>query len=245
MDRPQGELERLQKVIARTGLCSRRKAEELIAGGRVRVNGRVVTELGTKVNVRADRIEVDGFLLEGTEPRRYYVLNKPAGVVTTAFDPQGRPSVLQLLPQEVRLFPVGRLDYQTEGLLLVTNDGALAHRLAHPSYGVEKEYVVKVAGHVGPDALMALSRGVRLDDGLTRPAQVRVLARGKDWTRLALTLKEGRNRQIRRMGEAVGHPVLALRRIRYGPILLGDLPVGKWRRLGRDEVRALYRAVGL
>lgn len=241
----QNGLERLQKVIARAGVCSRRKAEELIAAGRVRVNGRVVTELGTKVDARADRIEVDGVSVAGAQPRRYYALNKPAGVVTTAFDPQGRRSVLELLPKEVRLFPVGRLDYQTEGLLLLTNDGALAHRLAHPSYGVEKEYVVVVAGRVGPQALKTLREGVPLDDGMTLPAQVRVLERGKDWTRLALTLKEGRNRQIRRMGEAVGHPVLALRRVRYGPILLGDLPAGRWRRLSRDEVRALYKAVGL
>lgn len=233
---------RLQKAIAQAGLASRRKAERLIVEGKVRVNGDVVRELGTKVNLDSDRIEVNGTSIRA-EPKVYYALNKPVGVVTTASDPEGRRTVVELVPDAVRVYPVGRLDYDTEGLLLLTNDGELAFRLAHPSYEIDKVYDVMVRGNVTNKTLGELARGVSLEDGVTRPARVRVLERFENAVLLRLTIHEGRNRQIRRMAEAVGHPVLSLRRVQFGPLTLAGLITGGWRRLDQAEVRHLYDAV--
>jgi 23S rRNA pseudouridine2605 synthase len=211
----------------------------LIAAGRVRVNGEVAV-LGKRVEPGSDRIEVDGVAVATAPGLVYYLLNKPAGVVSTAFDPEGRPTVVGLVPARPRVYPVGRLDASSEGLLLLTNDGELAHRLTHPSFGVEKEYLVHVAGLPGPAALRRLREGVDLDDGRTAPARVTVPGPGV----LRLTIHEGRNRQVRRMAEAVGHPVLRLVRTRIGPLRLAGLAPGDYRALQPPEVRALERAAG-
>jgi 23S rRNA pseudouridine2605 synthase len=218
-------------------VASRRACEELIEAGRVRVNG-AAAHIGQRVDPEADRIEVDGSPVGTASGRVYYLLNKPRGVVTTAADPQGRPTAVDLVPGQPRVFPVGRLDADTEGLLLLTNDGELAHRLTHPSYGVEKEYLAEVEDTPSPLTLRRLRQGVELEDGRTAPARVgRVGARG-----LRITIHEGRNRQVRRMCEAVGHPVLRLVRTRIGPLADRDLAPGRWRALGTGEVRALERA---
>ena len=229
--------ERLQKVLARAGLGSRRHCEELIADGRVAVNGTVV-ELGARADVDADRVEVDGVPIGVRPGLVHYLLNKPAGVVTTASDPQGRPTVVELVPAEPRVFPVGRLDYDTEGLLLLTNDGDLANRLSHPSHGVEKEYLAVVDGSPTRGELRQLREGVELDDGMTAPAKVAAV----EPTVLRVTIHEGRNRQVRRMFDAIGHPVVRLVRTRIGPIADRQLGPGEWRPLTVDEVRALERA---
>jgi 23S rRNA pseudouridine2605 synthase len=227
----------LQKILARAGLGSRRACEELIAAGRVRVNGEIAT-LGDRADPEADRVEVDGAVVGVRPGLVHYLMNKPAGVVTTAADPQGRPTVVGLVPPEPRVFPVGRLDVDTEGLLLLTNDGELAHRLSHPSFGVDKEYLTEVEGRPARGALRRLREGVELDDGLTAPAKVSVVGDGL----LRITIHEGRNRQVRRMCDAVGHPVRRLVRVRIGPIADRRLAPGQWRPLAQDEVRALERA---
>jgi 23S rRNA pseudouridine2605 synthase len=228
---------RLQKVLAQAGLGSRRTCEELIARGRVTVNGERA-ELGRRVDPESDVVEVDGAQIGVRPGLVHYLLNKPAGVVTTASDPQGRPTVVELVPGDPRVFPVGRLDADTEGLLLLTNDGDLAHRLTHPSFGVEKEYLVDVEGTPSRGALRRLREGVELDDGRTAPAKVASLGDHL----LRITIHEGRNRQVRRMCEAVGHPVRRLVRTRIGPLAERDLAPGAWRALAQDEVRALERA---
>jgi 23S rRNA pseudouridine2605 synthase len=227
----------LQKILARAGLGSRRACEELIVAGRVRVNGEIAT-LGDRADPEADRVEVDGAVVGVRPGLVHYLMNKPAGVVTTAADPQGRPTVVGLVPPEPRVFPVGRLDVDTEGLLLLTNDGELAHRLTHPSFGVDKEYLTEVEGRPARGALRRLREGVELDDGLTAPAKVSVVGDGL----LRITIHEGRNRQVRRMCDAVGHPVRRLVRVRIGPIADRRLAPGQWRPLAQDEVRALERA---
>jgi 23S rRNA pseudouridine2605 synthase len=238
------EGERLQKVLAHAGVASRRAAEELIADGRVAVNGEVVRELGRRVTP-GDRIAVDGQPLAGAERRLYLAVNKPIGYVSTAQDPEGRPTIVSLVRREERVYPVGRLDWDTEGLLLLSNDGALTHRLTHPRYGVEKEYHALVAGYPSIATLRHLAEGIRLDDGVTAPAQVRRLRQDGQGMWLAITLHEGRNRQVRRMLEAVRHPVKHLRRVRVGPVELGDLPTGHSRDLNAAELAALRRAGGL
>jgi 23S rRNA pseudouridine2605 synthase len=232
------EGERLQKVLARVGYGSRRSCEELITDGRVTVNGEVAL-LGRRVDVETDLVAVDGAPVGVLPGLVYYLLNKPAGVVTTADDPQGRAGVLELVPPEPRVFSVGRLDRQTEGLLVLTNDGQLAQLLAHPSFGVEKEYLAEVRGTPGPGALGRLRKGVVLDDGeTTAPARVTVVSPGV----IRLVIHEGRNRQVRRMCEAVGHPVVRLVRTRIGPITDRSLRPGAWRRLEASEVRSLAEA---
>jgi pseudouridine synthase len=223
---------RLNAYLARAGVASRRKADELIKAGRVTVNGEP-GQLNTFVE-RHDRVEVDGEPVAAQE-LAYVLLNKPAGVVTTASDPQGRPTVVELVDVPERVVPVGRLDADTTGALLLTNDGALAHRLAHPRYGVEKVYVADVEGRPSRAALRALSEGVELEDGMTAPAVARCLAP----TRVELTLHEGRNRQVRRMLEAVGHPVRRLHRSVYAGLTLDGLAPGDWRELRPDEIAAL------
>ena len=233
---------RLNAYLARAGVASRRRADDLIRAGRVRVNGEV-GRLNTVVG-RRDVVEVDGARIE-RQPLSYVLLHKPAGVVTTARDPQGRPTVVGLVPHEPRVVPVGRLDVDTTGALLLTNDGDLAHRLAHPRYGVPKVYEADVVGSPSADALARLRDGVELEDGVTAPARVRALVRGDRWTRLELTLHEGRKRQVRRMCEAVGHPVRGLRRVRYAGLDLEGLEPGEWRELTSGEVAALKAGVGL
>ena len=233
---PQGE--KLQKVLARAGIGSRRACERLIATGRVRVDGEVVA-LGARVDAHVAVVEVDGAAVGVRPGTVVYLLNKPAGVVTTASDPQGRPTVTGLVPADPRVFPVGRLDLRTEGLLLLTNDGQLAYRLTHPSFGVEKEYLAHVTGTVSPGALRRLRNGVELSDGPTAPARVSLLAPQL----LRLVICEGRKRQVRRMCAAVGHPVRRLVRTRIGPLADSRLKPGGWRRLLMPEVRSLERAV--
>jgi len=231
--------ERLQKVLARAGVGSRRACEELIAAGRVTVNGQPA-ELGRRIDPQADEVEVDGALVAVAEGLVHYLLNKPAGVVSTASDPQGRATVVALVPASPRVYPVGRLDVDTEGLIVLTNDGPLTQRLTHPRFGVEKEYVAEVSGRPSPGALRTLRKGVKLEDGLTAPARVSMLGP----TMLRITIHEGRNRQVRRMCDAVGHPVLRLVRTRIGPVVDRTLGPGQWRHLDLGEVRALAEVAG-
>ncbi|MBK5221502.1 MAG: rRNA pseudouridine synthase [Acidimicrobiia bacterium] len=227
----------MQKVLARAGLGSRRVCENLIDDGLVTVNGEVA-ELGRRVDVENDRIEVEGTQISVRAGLVYYLLNKPAGVVSTAADTHGRPTVVEMVPDEPRVFPVGRLDADTEGLLILTNDGDLTHRLTHPSFGVDKEYLAEVAGQPSRGALRQLREGVELDDGTTAPAQASMLQPNL----LRLVIHEGRNRQVRRMCDAVGHPVRRLVRSRIGPLSDSKLKPGEWRVLELGEVRALERA---
>lgn len=237
---------RLQKFLARAGIASRRGSEDLMTAGRVRVNGEVVRELGAKVDPATDRVEVDGIEVSMSGAPVYLALHKPAGTVTTMSDPQGRPTVAELVPvaQHPGLFPVGRLDFDTTGLLLFTTDGELAHRLLHPRHKVEKTYLALVDG--SPDAcdVKTLGAGVALDDGMTAPAKVRTVERRQGRSLMEMTITEGRKRQVKRMFSAVGHPVLELHRTHFGPILLGQLPEGQWRTLSEEETAALRRAVG-
>jgi 23S rRNA pseudouridine2605 synthase len=238
VDAASHEGDRLQKVLARVGIGSRRVCEDLIAEGRVLVDGEVAV-LGRRIDVETVLIEVDGAPVGVRPDLVHYLLNKPAGVVTTADDPQGRPTVVGMVPTEPRVFPVGRLDLDTEGLLLLTNDGELTHRLTHPSFGVEKEYVAEVLGEPSRGALRRLREGIELDDGTTAPARAALL----DPSVLRLTIHEGRNRQVRRMCEAIGHPVVRLIRTRIGPLADRSLAPGAWRELTGDELRSLQRAV--
>jgi len=234
---PEHEGERLQKVLARIGLGSRRVCEDLIVEGRVTVNGEIPV-LGRRVEVAVDRIELDGVPLPVLPGLVHYLVNKPAGVVTTADDPEGRPTVVDLVPAAPRVFSVGRLDMGTEGLLIMTNDGELAHRLTHPSFGVPKEYLAEVDGAPAPTDIRRLREGIELDDGMTAPARVAVVAP----TLLRIVIHEGRNRQIRRMCEAIGHPVRRLVRTRIGPLADPSLGPGTWRLLTPAEVRNLAAA---
>jgi 23S rRNA pseudouridine2605 synthase len=236
-EHPQGE--RLQKVLAAAGVGSRRQCEELITTGRVEVDRLVVTQLGTRVDPALHEIRVDGESL-GLGRRVYYAVNKPKGVVATNRDPAGRPRVIDLVPSHgERLFAIGRLDLNSEGLILVTNDGELANCLTHPRYGVSKTYLVQVAGEPAKEVLDRLQRGVHLAEGVARAEQIVVRSRHKDSTWLEMELSEGRNREIRRLLARVGHKVLRLVRIAVGPVRLGKLAPGACRRLTPEEVRAL------
>ena len=247
---------RLQKLLSQAGVASRRAAEALIAEGRVSVNGTTVREMGTKADPASDDIRVDGRRITSPQPLRYILLNKPTGYVTTRSDPQRRPTVIDLL-RGVReyVYPAGRLDYDTEGLLLLTNDGDLAARLTHPRHGVERTYEARVAGVPDAEDVERLRKGIPLDGRRTLPADVTLLQRGRPSTSLrasddrdsvlVMTIREGRNRQVRRMCEAVGHPVRALTRTRIGPISDKRLKPGMWRDLTLEEVRSLIRAARL
>lgn len=243
-------LVRLQKLLAQSGVASRRKCEELMLDGLVEVDGEVVTRLGTKVDPRTAVIRVDGQRLPPVSEKVYLVLNKPRGVVSTMSDPEGRPTIADLVAERPeRLFHVGRLDTDTSGLLLLTNDGDFAHRMAHPSYQVDKTYVAEVAGDVRKATLQRLREGVTLDDGPVQVSAVRVVGRGQGGARgrtiVELVIHEGRNRIVRRLLEEVGHPVQRLTRIRFGPVDLGGLPAGELRPLTLDELGSLLDAARL
>ncbi|MDR2505634.1 MAG: rRNA pseudouridine synthase [Oscillospiraceae bacterium] len=230
---------RLQKYLANCGVASRRHAEELIAQGRVRVNGDVVTQPGSTV------VDGDTVLLDGNpvlpETRKVVILyHKPYGEISSASDPEGRPTVLdKFRDYGVRLYPVGRLDWDSEGVLLLTNDGELANRMTHPKFMIKKTYLARVDGHISDDDLARLRHGVMLTDGQTNPAEVRVIQTTEAETVVLITISEGRNRQIRRMAEAVGHKVMKLRRVQFGSVNLGSLKRGEWRELSRAEIENL------
>ena len=230
---------RLQKYMASCGVASRRTAEKMIAEGRVSVNGNVITEMGVQVE-DGDTVRLDGQVIRPEEEKRYVIYHKPAGEVTTVSDPEGRACVLDhFRDYPVRLYPVGRLDYDSEGLLLLTNDGALTERLLHPSHQVDKTYLARVTGAVTPEEMQALRRGILLDDHKTAPAKARLIRQDTFASQVLVTIHEGRNRQVRRMFEETGHQVLQLRRVRFGPLELGDLRRGEWRELTEEEKRKL------
>ena len=232
---------RIQKFLSRAGAASRRKAEAMVLDGRVRVNGTVVTELGTTVDPTLDRVEVDGTPIRLSEAR-WIRFHKPAGVLCTAKDTHGRRTIYDLLPREhSSLCYVGRLDLDTEGLLLLTNDGDIANRLQHPLYKVEREYEVSVRGMLSKKDLARLRVGVVLDDGLARPVRIKVAAPVEEYGKLTLVMTEGRKREVRRLMYAVGYPVVTLRRVRFGPVKLGKLPSGKWETLSSHDVLALEK----
>ncbi|MCK8827104.1 rRNA pseudouridine synthase [Natroniella acetigena] len=232
-------MERLQKVMAKAGVASRRQSEKLIAAGRVKVNGKVVTELGSKVDPDQDQIEVDGEQIT-KEKLVYILLNKPQGCVTTADDPHGRRTVLDLIKVKQRVYPVGRLDYDTEGLLLLTNDGDVTYALTHPSHQVTKKYIATVKGVPNQGNLKALERGIKLADGWTAPAEVELVVNFSERAILSLEIHEGRKHQVKRMCRAVGHPVQELKRIKMGPLELDDdLKLGDYRFLRKNEIKQL------
>jgi 23S rRNA pseudouridine2605 synthase len=235
---------RLQKLIAGTGLASRRKAEALISAGRVTVNGKVVTELGTKVEPGRDHVKVDGKHLSAAQPFVYLMLHKPKNVMSTLDDPGGRTTVKDYLRGvSVRVFPVGRLDFDSEGLMLLTNNGDLAQGLLHPRYHVPKTYLIKVKGVLADDEIRQLERGVKLEDGMTSPAAVKKIKKAEQNSWLEITIREGRKHQVRRMLETVGHPVIKLVRVKMGPLTLGNLAPGEFRFLTDREANALRELV--
>jgi len=235
---------RLQKLIASTGLASRRKAETLISAGRVTVNGKVVTELGTKVDPARDHVKVDGKHLSAAQPFVYLMLNKPKHVMSTLDDPGGRTTVKDYLRGvSVRVFPVGRLDFDSEGLMLLTNNGDLAQALLHPRYHVPKTYLIKVKGVLSDEEIKKLEQGVRLEDGMTSPAMVKKIRKVEANSWLEMTIREGRKHQVKRMLEAVGHPVIKLLRVRMGPLSLGSLEPGEFRFLTDREANSLRELV--
>ena len=235
--------ERLQKYLARCGVASRRKAEEMIRTGRIKVNGQTVTAMGFTVIPGEDQVEVDGKIVSPPEQPVYLLLNKPTGYVTTARDERGRPTVLELVKNiDVRVYPVGRLDMDTEGLLLLTNDGLLAYKLTHPKHEIEKTYHATVRGIPTRKGLEQLRQGIVLDGRKTAPAKVRILKPGKE-TLVEVVIHEGRNRQVRRMFAEIGHPVVSLRRIKLAFLDLGELKIGAYRHLTAGEVNRLYRII--
>ena len=231
---------RLQKYLASCGVASRRAAEKMITDGRITVNGTIVTELGSCVDEACDIVLVDGIMVSPESEKHYIAYNKPAGEVTTVHDPEGRPAVLdRFRDYPVRLFPVGRLDYDSEGLLLLTNDGDLMNRLLHPSFEIPKSYLTRVSNRVSDDEIRMLRKGVMIEGRMTSPAEVRLIRYDAFSTELLITIHEGRNRQVRKMIAAVGHQVVRLKRVRFGPVLLGDLPSGMWRKLSSEEIAKL------
>lgn len=232
--------------MARAGVGSRRHCEELIKEGRVKVNGKIVTELGTKIDLSKDTVEVDDKPLRPREERLYIALNKPAGFITSVTDKYGRPTVIDLLGGvSYRVFPVGRLDFDTEGLLLLTNDGELAFRLTHPRYKVKKEYIAEVEGHPSDRELVNLRKGIMLEDGMTAPAKIKVLRQTRSSAVIDVTIHEERKRQVRRMFQAIGYRVITLKRVAIDGLDLEDLPVGNFRHLTNKEVDMLYKSVRL
>ncbi|SFT33328.1 23S rRNA pseudouridine2605 synthase [Selenomonas sp. GACV-9] len=238
--------ERLQKIISQAGIASRRAAEKMIADGRVKVDGKVVTELGRKVDPSRADIRVDGKRIKAAEQHVYFLLNKPKGYLSTAHDERGRRTVLNLLPEvNERVYPVGRLDNNTEGLLLITNDGTLMNGLLHPKYEVEKTYIARIAGEPDELALDRLRQGIRLEDGMTAPAKVKLLEQAGGQSRVEISIHEGRNRQVRRMFAAIGCDVRALKRVRFAGLTLQGVKRGKYRALTKEELLALFRLAGI
>lgn len=238
-----GEIVRLQKYIAMCGTVSRRKAEELIAHGEVKVNGKTVTELGTKVEIGADIVMVSGKEIKAVSKKYYIMLNKPQGYVSTVSDQFGRPAVTDLIDSEIktRIFPVGRLDYDTSGLLLLTNDGDFTYKVTHPKFHMDKTYIAILKGGISISGLNRLRRGVRIEDYVTSPAVLEILDAKDGMSKVKITIHEGRNRQVRKMFEAVGSKVVNLERISIGKVELGNLPLGRWRYLTSHEVSYLTR----
>lgn len=235
------ETVRLQKYLADCGIASRRKAEELIARGRVSIDGRVVTEMGYKINPACQVIRFDGKIVKENTKYIYILLNKPKGYVTTLSDPQGRPIVTSILKNvDTRVFPVGRLDINTEGALILTNDGDLAQKIQHPSHETNKTYEVIAKGIVKPDTILKLEQGIILEGQKTWPAKISHIRRKEPQTSLLITIHEGRKRQVRKMFQAVGHPVVNLKRIAYGKLRLGNLKTGSYRFLGADDLKKIY-----
>lgn len=237
---------RLNKYLSQRGRASRREADRLIVEGRVSVNGETVEDLGRKIDPEADRVVVDGKTVKTERAIVTVMLHKPAGCLVTRGDPEGRPTVMDLLPKPLAsVFPVGRLDYNTEGLLLFTNDGELAYRLTHPKYEIRKRYAVQVTGEVTPAEARRLQKGVRLDRKKTAAARIRVFERAANRSILLVEVHEGRKREVRRMLESVGHRVQSLKRVEFAGLRLSELPYGKWRHLKKEEVRHLRKLVGL
>ena len=232
-------MDRLQKVMAHAGVASRRKSEGIIAEGRVEVNGQTVTEMGTKVDPAQDVIKVDGEVIT-KEERVYILLYKPVGYITSVEDPRGRKTVLDLIDGvDQRIYPVGRLDYNSSGILLLTNDGELTYILTHTSHMIDKTYLAKVKGELGSEDVEKLKNGVELEDGLTAPAKIKIREKVEYQTEFSLTIHEGRNRQVRRMCDVVGHPVKSLKRISFGPLTLEGLSIGEFRYLSEKEIEIL------
>ncbi len=233
---------RLQKYLADAGIASRRASEKLIAEGRVSVNGEMVREMGLQVDENYDIIEFDGEVVKNTAKKEYIMLNKPVGFITTVSDDKDRPTVMELVSDiNARIYPVGRLDYDTEGLLLLTNDGDLTYRITHPKHDIEKTYVAEVTGDISMDTITRLRRGVEIDGVKTSPAEVEVIGATQYGTKVEITIHEGRNRQVRKMFEAVGCIVKKLRRTKEAGLNLGHLPLGKWRKLSESEVNMLKK----
>ena len=238
-----GEIVRLQKYIAMSGIASRRAAEGMIDEGRVKVNGKKVTEQGTKVETGRDTVTVDNKPVEIKDKKYYIMLNKPAGYVSTAKDQFDRPTVVDIVKEEVgtRIFPVGRLDYETEGLLLMTNDGDFTYKITHPKFQKDKTYIAVINGGIAIPDLNRLRKGVKVEDYTTSPAQVEIMDAAGGKTAIKITIHEGRNRQVRKMFEALGYTVIALKRIKIGELELGNLPVGRWRHLTSHEINCLLK----
>lgn len=238
-----GEIVRLQKYIAMCGVASRRKAEELITDGRVTVNGKRVTELGTKVEIGADKVTVNNKEIKTVSKKYYIMLNKPEGYVSTVSDQFDRPTVIDLIDSEIksRIFPVGRLDYETSGLLLLTNDGDFTYKVTHPKFRMDKTYIATLKGGITITGLNKLRRGIKIEDYTTSPAELEILDAKDGFTVVKITIHEGKNRQVRKMFEAVGSKVYALERISIGKVELGNLPLGRWRYLTSHEVNYLTR----
>jgi 23S rRNA pseudouridine2605 synthase len=231
--------ERLQKYMAHCGIASRRKCEEFILAGKVTVNGIIVTELGTRINSKSDKILVDGVLIQPEERKLYIALNKPEGYVTTVKDERNRPTVLDLILVEERIYPIGRLDYNTSGLLLLTNDGDVYNKVIHPRKAINKIYIALVRGLITKDKIEKFKIGIDIGDYITAPASIEILSTDKNNTKVRIIIHEGKNRQIRRMCEKIGNPVIELKRVKVGDISLGNLPSGKWRELTDEEITYL------
>lgn len=238
-------MERLHKFIARAGIASRRKAEKMIKDGMVKVNGNVIKEMGCLIDSNKDKVFVDNKLVKIENKKIYLLLNKPVAVVTSVSDPERRKTVIDLLSDvHDRVYPIGRLDFLTKGLLLLTNDGDLAYRLTHPKYKVDKTYIAIVKGIVKDKEINSLRKGVLLEDGPTLPAKVRVLSNRRDQTKLEIIIREGRNRQVRRMCQYIGHPVISLTRTAFGHLHLGNLEPGQYRALTHKEIKDLRYVCG-
>jgi pseudouridine synthase len=239
-------LVRLNKYLSMQGVASRREADRMIREGRVQINGRTVEDLGVKIEAEGDRVAVDGRLIRSGRSLIYLAMNKPPGYLVTRDDPEGRPTVMSLLPKlRKAVFPVGRLDFDSEGLLLLTNDGELAFRLTHPRFEIKKVYAVEVEGEMSAEEAERLEKGVRIDGRRTAPARVRVLGRGPRGSLVQIEIHEGRKREVRRMMDLIGHRVRSLKRIEFAGLELLSLPLGQWRHLRRDEIQALRRRAGL